>query len=359
VAVAVVVLVAATLVVISANSGPSASGGRAAEPSFQLPARIDVVREVSETVSPGVCPVDPAGASLPAAEPGVLRVASVDDGPLGGDMFGAGVPNPYYEVGSPKGQAAGRKPKGVMLLIHGGGFVQVGPLWTLGMRADADFWRSQGWETINFDYQGCWQSFFDVLAFYYRVRQVMGLHAVICADGQSTGATLALLLAEEAPGLACVISEAAITDFSTLPGGAAYPNGSIDDGAAVLSGELDKVFGVSTATQMAPFSPITYVGSFSAPVLLATAINDFVIPLTQEQSFGHAILSSHPGAYVDVQDVACPTRAKVIVCGQTSLLAGQALASVPFVHGTTSNQGLMAFRSREAQLAHHVLSKKA
>src|SRR4051794_12887640 len=61
--------------------------------------------------------------------------------------LGSGAPA-YYEVGEPTGDYAGQTPKGVMLVIHGGGWFTVGGHAVETMRPEADRWRARGWRTL-------------------------------------------------------------------------------------------------------------------------------------------------------------------------------------------------------------------
>src|SRR5690348_6185689 len=63
-----------------------------------------------------------------------------------------------YEVGYPAGRYAGRRPRGIMLLIHGGGWYIVGPGPLATQRDAALRWRRRGWLTVNLDYPACGRS---------------------------------------------------------------------------------------------------------------------------------------------------------------------------------------------------------
>ena len=135
----------------------------------------------------------PAEAAAPPANsglPGSSCAAAVDrdgrytaPGPgVTTTGLGADVPA-YYEIGAPAGAYAGLPPKAIMLVIHPGGWFQVGKeVLAHWARPMADRWRTSGWQTVALDYHACGQSIFDVLWFMQRVRYLYP-HTVICADG--------------------------------------------------------------------------------------------------------------------------------------------------------------------------------
>jgi acetyl esterase/lipase len=75
----------------------------------------------------------------------------------------------YYEVGEPSGAYAGRPPRGVLILLHGGGWVANGGAAAQDVRGEADRWRARGWRTVNSSYRACGSSLTDALLLYDRV----------------------------------------------------------------------------------------------------------------------------------------------------------------------------------------------
>ena len=277
------------------------------------------------------------------------------NGPLGSDIVGAGVANPYYEIGMPVDGVHDTKPIGVMIEIHGGGYVGVGAAYVGRLRPDADFWRIHGWETVSIDYRRCAQSLGDVLAFYARVRQLAGPKMPICASGQSVGGSLALILAAEAGpgGLSCVIGEAAVTDIGALAAGRAYPSGFRGVSAPGLYDAITAAFATSDPTVLSQFSPISYAAAFTTPALLGRADNDILVPVSQATSFRQAVQQAHPGDVVDIELLPCPALGPLplLGCPDTPEQLVQTPGDVVFVHGTTSRAGLTHFRSQELAFA--------
>lgn len=124
---------------------------------------------------------------------------------------------PYAEIGEPTGTHAGKAPRGVMLVIHGGGLYGDNPNAARERRPLADRWRARGWLTVNIDYRTGVPALTDVPAFYDRISQVSGAGAKICATGESAGGYLSLMLAEKRPALSCAIVLAGASDLSTVP----------------------------------------------------------------------------------------------------------------------------------------------
>lgn len=227
-----------------------------------------------------------------------------------------------YEVGAPAG---GGDVQRVMIFVHGGGWYRVGPGMLDADRAAAAAWRGAGWETVNTSYRACRHSLDDVLALYDAVRTQVGPAVPICLRGESAGGQLALMVAAERPDVACVIAEAAPTDFFTIRSQGA---------AAGLTQAPPLVFGYARAAfgrrRLKAVSPVSNVASVAARVLLAQAADDPVIPAQQQQELADVLRAARPDASVD-----------------TDLLpAGDTV----FVHGTTSADGLSELDGRVAAL---------
>lgn len=269
---------------------------------------------VAPTVAPAVA------ATANSGQPGSTCVGN--DGGLhywaptnGEKTSGLGPDAPaYYEVGAPTGAFAGKTPKGEMLVIHGGGWHLVGKTTVAFERRHADEWRARGWETVNVDYHACGQSLSDVQWFKKRVR-VLHPNAVICAEGVSAGAQLALTLATTESDLACVIALGGPTDFGAIAGETAYDYryGVFDNAGP------SKVFNLAAAAfggNLASMSPINSAASIGARLLLASGEQDPMIPAAQNSALAHAVLSSHTTAYADV-DLLPPGTVKFVHTGTT------------------------------------------
>jgi acetyl esterase/lipase len=185
-----------------------------------------------------------------------------------------------------------------MLVIHGGGWHLVGKATVAYERRHADEWRNRGWETVNVDYRACGQSFADVQWFKQRVR-LLHPDALICAEGVSAGAHLALMLAATESDLACAISLGGPTDFATIAQQTAYDHryGVFDNAGPT------KVFNLATAAfgpNLSSVNPRKFVGDIKARLLLASGERDGMIPPAQNTSFAQAMFNTHSNAYVDV-----------------------------------------------------------
>jgi acetyl esterase/lipase len=205
----------------------------------------------------------------------------------------------YYEVGQPTGAYAGRAPKGVMLVIHGGGWASVGAGGVASMRGDADRWRARGWRTLNFTYRACRQSFDDVLWFYDHARQLWGDALPFCALGASAGGHLALELAG-ARSLDCVVDQAGPTDTTSLQGQSTPSGGT--DGPRKLYNMMVSVFGPDDLQWWSPARFPKYLTG--TRILYASGSGDPLVPAAQGTTLRDSVQSADPDAYVDVDQLA-------------------------------------------------------
>jgi acetyl esterase/lipase len=168
-----------------------------------------------------------------------------------------------------------------VLTIHGGGWELVGPEAAATVAPDAAWLNAAGWSTMNIDYRPGVTSIADVRGFYDRLRHKVGPTAPICAFGQSAGGQLALMLAAQRPGLACVIAEGALTDLPSLAAGQAYdPVSGLtqSDGPRWVHGLAVTAFG---ADALEDYSPAAAADRIRARVLAATSTFDPLVPLEQ------------------------------------------------------------------------------
>jgi acetyl esterase/lipase len=238
----------------------------------------------------------------------------------------------YYEVGLPTDDHAGQPPRGVMLVIHGGSWVDNGSFWVQTMRADADRWRARGWETVNFTYRSCGQSLGDVLWFYDRARTWFGA-ATICALGTSAGAHLGLLIGANRPDLYCAVSQAGPTDLSTIQNERTYnPATGLHD--STLGGRLVHNLGAAAFgdENLAAYSPAAQASATlkNTRVLQAFSADDAFVPFQQAADLAQAVRAANPAAYVDNVQLATGT--------------------IPFGHGLVTQAALDDFYGREDQL---------
>ena len=236
--------------------------------------------------------------------------------------LGAGAPA-YYEVGEPTN---GQAPKGVMLLIHGGGWSTSGPGHAAALRGDAERWRARGWRTLNISYRPCELAIGDVLWFYERARALWGAELPYCALGASAGGNLALLLAAKRSSLACVLNQAGPTNGESLPNQYAWgADGLQKRGPGWVYNHLMAAIGTHNVYWASPVNfPI------KARVLSAISSRDAFIPRAQVYELRDQMLARDARAYADVA---------VLASGTSS-----------FVHAGVSQAALNDYYVREARL---------
>jgi len=243
----------------------------------------------------------------------------------------------YYEVGLPRGHYLGQPPRGVMLVIHGGTWISTAAGAVESMRADADRWRSRGWETVNLTYRPCGQSLTDVLWFYDRARAAFAPGTKICALGTSAGGHLALLIGASRPDLYCAISQAGPTDLRVIQDEPAYDAASgtfsqtrggrlVHNAAAAAFGE-ENLPAYSPAAQVLPTLR-------STRVLQGFSADDAFVPYQQANDLADAMHAVDPAAYVESIQLAAGT--------------------VPFGHGGVTRDALTDYYARERLLAEPV-----
>jgi acetyl esterase/lipase len=244
----------------------------------------------------------------------------------------AGAPA-YYEVGPPAGDRAGRAPRGVMLVIHGGGWWIGGFEAVRTMRADAERWRARGWETVNLSYRPCGQSVDDALWFYDHARTWFGAGTTICALGTSAGGHLALLIGARRPGLYCVVSQAGPTDLRSIQDERVYnPATGLYDatsGSRLVHNLGAAAFGEEN---LASYDPAAQVSPTlkNTRVLQAFSADDPLVPFEQAADLGEAMSVANPAAYVDNVQLAKGT--------------------IPFGHGVVTQAALDDLHAREDRL---------
>jgi acetyl esterase/lipase len=108
------------------------------------------------------------------------------------------------------------RPKGFVLVIHGGAWVLTGPQMLALEAANVRWFTKLGWGVYDVDYRAGWLSVVDVVAAYHHLRRLHP-HAPICAYGESAGGQLAMLLAASRPSLRCVISAGGVADLRHVP----------------------------------------------------------------------------------------------------------------------------------------------
>jgi acetyl esterase/lipase len=243
---------------------------------------------------------------------------------LSTSALGTGAPA-YYEVGEP---TTGNPARGVMLVVHGGGWKKNGPGFVAEMRKDADRWRARGWRTVSISYRPCERAFADVKWFYDRVRAVYGAGLPYCALGASAGGNLVLVLATQRPNLACVINQSGPTNAKALVDQEAYDpiSGSSVVGPRWLFNTLTAAVGQETTHW---YSPANF--PISARVLSAFTARDTLVPLAQATELQSKMHARNPQAYSEV----------------VNLEHGSAAT---FVHAPVSQAALDDYYAREREL---------
>jgi dipeptidyl aminopeptidase/acylaminoacyl peptidase len=177
------------------------------------------------------------------------------------------------------GEPEGRNPRAVVMLIHGGGWQRSDPGYE-EQKANAKTFQNRGYATVAIGYDEGAKGFRQVVDVYEQARQRYP-SLPICASGVSAGANLALMLATREPELDCVLALSAPTDLTSLA--KQDPEGDEAYQAAVTAFGKD---------QLAKFSPVRYVDSIKAKVLLIAAEGDPIVPAGQGRELARALPGS-------------------------------------------------------------------
>jgi acetyl esterase/lipase len=235
----------------------------------------------------------------------------------------------YYEVGEPTGAYLGQAPKGIMLIINGGGWFMNGAGMVSGDRADADYWRGLGWRTVNVTYRPCNQSLADVEWFYDQARALWGSSLPYGALGGSAGGNLALLLAAARSTVSYVISEAGPTDGLTIK------NETTPVGGSNGPGWVYNLLTAAVSPEMVVWwSPALF--PIHARVLWAISAGDPYVPWAQGTELQSKMLASNPSAYVNLLDLPSGT--------------------TPWVHANITAAALTTFQAAEQALVAPLVS---
>jgi acetyl esterase/lipase len=250
----------------------------------------------------------------------------LDDEALGAMPF-------YYEVGQPTGVPAGQPPKGVLILLHGGGWFSNGGGAAQALRGEADRWRARGWRTVNASYRPCGLTVIDALSLYDRVREAYGATRPICTLGQSAGGHLALMVADRRPGgVSCVVDQAGPTDALSIAGQGAFDpatGGLQTFGPKAAFNTMVAAFGEENLTSYSPVQ-LADPGLKGVRILAVTAAQDPLIPYGQMTLLRDVMREDDPAAYV----------------GTMQLEGGDRL----FVHAYVSQAALDAYYQAEEDL---------
>jgi acetyl esterase/lipase len=170
--------------------------------------------------------------------------------------------------------------RGTLLVLHGGYWLLSGPGSFSHARPFADFARARGWWAGFVDFPAGRGSLDGAIAAYDALRRSEP-EVPICIYGESSGGTLALLLAQRRPSVACVIAAAAPTDL---------PDTTDSDGS------VRRLAIIALGRDALPdFSPATSHRLIHVPTLAGYASSDRVVPPHQG-----ALLKRHGGPAVRV-----------------------------------------------------------
>ncbi|MEO5803500.1 MAG: alpha/beta hydrolase [Verrucomicrobiota bacterium] len=223
----------------------------------------------------------------------------------------------YYEIGAPTGASNGLPPRGIALLIHGGGWVIAGPGAAESLRSTADRWRARGFQTVNISYRPGGLSVTDALWFFDHVRSTYGPTIPIVTMGQSAGGHLALVVASYRTNVYAAISQAGPTDLAAIATQPAYDTttgGSQTNAGRWVHNLGSASFGVEN---LELYNVVGRAANLTnTRILQGFALNDSLVSTQQATTLQTAILAVNPGAYVD-----------------TDLMAN---GTIQFVHGFVS-----------------------
>ncbi|MDO9407664.1 S9 family peptidase [Patulibacter sp.] len=192
------------------------------------------------------------------------------------DALPSGGGRPPATVGLPSDPNDRASPKGVVMLVRGGGWAGPDPATMRAQRPAARFLQESGFITVSPDYRAGTQGFRDLLARYDQTRKRFPNDRV-CLFGQSAGGHLALLVASRRPDVACVVSQAAPTDLTAL---------ARDAPGAPTAGWARRAFG---ADGLRRYSPSAVASTLRMPVLQIAAENDRYVPIAQVRRLESAL----------------------------------------------------------------------
>jgi hypothetical protein len=187
---------------------------------------------------------------------------------VGAASASAAVPAPLPTAGMPTHQwkvpVRNAEPRGVVIAIHGGGWLGGDLLAT--ERFDVLRYRQQGWATLNVDYRSGIDSVTD-LGRFYDIAHAAFPSLPICASGQSAGGNLAMMLAAVRPDLACAMSQEGPVTMAPLMVGHTVP---------ALYSLMHRLF--RSAGDTARMSPSRRLAGYRGRILATYSMADKIIP---------------------------------------------------------------------------------
>ena len=176
-------------------------------------------------------------------------------------------------LGAPTGTAPANRPRGVVLILHGGGWAASTDATLRAANQGTEGYRSGGFATYTVRMRAGRGAIESATAAYDAMRRRYGARTPICAIGASTGGHVGLMLAIARPALACVVANAAPTDL---------PRWAREVPAA--KGQIDRYFG----REQRRYSPALRPRDVRARVLLQYATNDRDVPIAEGRAFRDA-----------------------------------------------------------------------
>jgi len=200
-------------------------------------------------------------------------------------MSGLLTPQPAPAVSvTPVAAAASADPagpvRGTIILIHGGGWAghdaaaqrhlleHPGPLFL-----------QRNWRVVSIDYNAGANGLQDLLDTAGQELTRRTGNGPLCLYGESSGAHLALIAASRLRAIDCVIGLGAPTDLVNYHAEAAA---STEPRAKLVAGRIAQYFG-TTATELAPWDPVTLASRIRADVVLLREGDDAVFSTVHAQ----------------------------------------------------------------------------
>lgn len=157
----------------------------------------------------------------------------------------------------------------VVVVIHGGSWLLVGPAAMRSIDPAVERWRRRGYSVVSVDYRPGKDGLTDIGLALDEVHRKRGSRR-LCLYGESAGGHLALLLASKRRDVNCVIASAAPLDLTRL-----------GDELAPIATFL---FGPDKPL-MEEWSPLERMNTAKAAVMLQAAVDDPVVPIAQQRDF--------------------------------------------------------------------------
>lgn len=175
----------------------------------------------------------------------------------------------------------------VVITVHGGAWISVGPEAAATQRPEASTWAERGWTAVNVSYRAGRRALGDVLWFYDRVRRHVGRRTPVCLSGASAGGHLALMTAVRRAGVTCVVARGAPTNLTTIGRQRAWgADGAQAAGPAMTRRWAIQAFGRRGLRAM---SPALHGGRIRARVLYAIGDRDPYVPWDQALELASAM----------------------------------------------------------------------